>query len=127
MTSKAEWIALAERCAKATGPDRDIERCMCSLIPDGFQMVPFSGFTSSLDAITSLIARELPEVTGIIPLTGGDEAWLWPKSGNPKGWRCNAATPALALCAAFCRAMAETEARRAALDEMVKLSQEMKL
>jgi len=28
MTTKAEWLALAERCAKATGSDRDIERGM---------------------------------------------------------------------------------------------------
>jgi hypothetical protein len=59
--NRDEWTALAERCESTAGPDRDIERCMCRLIPDGFQMVPFSEFTASLDAITALIARELPE------------------------------------------------------------------
>jgi hypothetical protein len=65
-------------------------------------------FTDSLDAITALVERELPGMTGIIPLTSDGEAWLWPRGGNPKGWRCRANTPALALCAAFCRAMAST-------------------
>jgi hypothetical protein len=112
MTSKAEWIALAERCEKATGSDREIDWSIHALsIEWPVHLVPRNPehptFTASLDDMTALIERELPEVTGIIPLTGGDEAWLWPKSGNPKGgWRCNAATPALALCAAFCRAMA---------------------
>ena len=117
MTTKADWIALAERCEKATGPDRDIERCMCSLIPDGFQTIPFSGFTSSLDDITALIERELPS------------AWVWTLGQNihHRTWGCSVNnidddgvpysvcwgaskhTPALALCAAFCRAMAEKE------------------
>jgi hypothetical protein len=132
MTSKAEWLALAERCKKATGSDRETDATLASTLgrrvewhveSGGYkghsnlhpvQLTSWGGeevpsYTASLDAITALIERELPEVTGIIPLTGGDEAWLWPKSGNPKGWRCNAASPALALCAAFCRAMAEKE------------------
>ena len=110
MTSKADWLALAERCEKAMEPDCQLDlQLVSAAIGERWQLgtdtVP--RYTASLDAITALIERELPNVTGIIPLTSGDEAWLWPKNGNPKGWRCNAATPALALCAAFCRAMAE--------------------
>jgi len=126
MTTKAEWIALAERCEGATGPDREIERCICSLIPDGFQTIPFSGFTSSLDAITALIERELPEMRwlcrpdkegGFGNLYTAPEAieqgslktWETIKQESLKEWPCwaYADTPALALCAAFCRAMAE--------------------
>lgn len=107
MTSKAEWLALAERCEGATGSDRDIERCMGSLLPEGFQMIPYFGFTSSLDAITSLIEREMPDagwsahneyydvIEGRIMRRGQDTIMRY------------SATPALALCAAFCRAMAE--------------------
>jgi hypothetical protein len=109
VTTKDEWIALAERCEKATGSDRDIERCMGSLLPEGFQMIPYFGFTGSLDAITTLIERELP-VCGvrlhIIPTFAPTRAVaqiLVPCDNRTDG---DAATPALALCAAFCRAMA---------------------
>jgi len=108
MTTKAEWIALAERCEGATEPDREIERCMCSLIPDGFQTIPFSGFTSSLDAITALIEGELPEMRWLCRTdTLGGFGNLYRRQNPDRSWPCFAFTPALALCAAFCRAMAE--------------------
>jgi hypothetical protein len=117
VVTKEEWLALAERCEKATGPDREIDAALHDAVYGGSEaretfrkwgcgVIWIKPRTSSLDAITALIERKLPSVTGIIPLTSGDEAWLWPKDGSPKGWRCNAATPALALCAAFCRAKA---------------------
>lgn len=120
--TRDEWLELATRCEKATGRDSLLDDAILTALDyrggymgdDGSPEWQKNGsyaisgpITSSLDNVTALIERELPDVTGIIPLTGGDEAWLWPKNGNPKGWRCNAATPALALCAAFCRAMAE--------------------
>jgi hypothetical protein len=113
MTTREQWLALAARCEAATGPDRDIERCMCSMIPDGFQTLPCAGFTSSLDAITALIERELPgwahchiqeKLRGCIGYIHNNRNF----HDTQQRWReCRAATPALALCAAFCRAMAE--------------------
>lgn len=112
------WTELAERCEKATDEDRDIDRCIAAYLPDGFQTYPISGFTSSLDAITALIDRELPA------------AWVWTlgqnihhrtwgvsinnldSDGAPYSvcWGASSHAPALALCAAFCRAMNEKEA-----------------
>ena len=114
MTTSATWLALAGRCEKATGPDRDIERCMAAYIPDGFQTMPNGGFTESLDVITALIERELPGGSWFVgkgrtrleePL-GGARIFADEAGDNCIG-EGEAATPALALCAAFCRAMAE--------------------
>ena len=111
-----DWVRLAERCEQAMGPDRDIERCMCSLIPEGFQTLPNAGFTSSLDAITALIDRELPgwRVRWHTDGDGVHEAFLEDKGDfdaiDARHTETFAASPALALCAAFCRAMNEKEA-----------------
>jgi hypothetical protein len=104
MTTKAQWIALAERCETAMESDRDIERCMGSLLPEGFQMIPYFGFTASIDAITALIERELPGWDwSITKAYEYCEATLW--RYDPV-FRSTAASPALALCAAFCSVMA---------------------
>ena len=131
-----KWVELAERCEQATGPDRDIERCMCFLIPEGFQTLPNAGFTSSLDAITALIERELPGWAWKVGTCSvSDDAWLTPDFNCPMhGDRLKrelgydrmkpgdlldvgidielrpSGRTALALCAAFCRAMNEKEA-----------------
>lgn len=76
----SKWLELAERCEKATGPDREIE-CLIAVeagdVPAGYTrhdaftwicpQPPFMNltyspayFTASLDAITALIERELP-------------------------------------------------------------------
>jgi len=146
MTSKAEWLALAERCEKETGVDREID-CLIAVavndVPAGYMrhdafswtcpQPPFmplayspAYFTYSLDAITALIERELPEMRwlcrpdkegGFGTLYAAPEAieqgslktWETIKQESLKEWPCwaYADTPALALCAAFCRAMAE--------------------
>jgi hypothetical protein len=131
MTSKAEWIDLAERCEKAKGLDRetdgDIAHAAKQFVdylprvperpwlwaefvdPDDWECWEAPEYTASLDAITALIERELPGYSwrllkGQRYITA--ELWL---SGDCDGhlWALDAATPALALCAAFCRAMAE--------------------
>ena len=135
MTSKAEWLALAERCEKATGPDREIDaEIYDALCPQrlgykaGKNIVRVFGgaawlpcFTISLDAITALIERELPEMQWLCrpdKEEGGFAKLCNPRSLKPwetieqeslKTWPCwaYADTPALALCAAFCHAMAE--------------------
>lgn len=79
--------------------------------------------TGSIDAITALIERELPgwawycafiHAPGCLPCNG--DIWRPSTRGaevpsiGPDRFRADAATPALALCAAFCRAMAERTA-----------------
>jgi hypothetical protein len=129
MTSKAEWLALAERCEGATGPDREIDAEIYDATTPhllyageyaGKRAVRRSGgavwlpfFTYSLDDITALIKRELPglgwRIAGQDEHGGKPYAQIrWPIQNQI--WRqeiAHAATPSLALCAAFCRAMAE--------------------
>jgi hypothetical protein len=122
MTTKAEWIALAERCEKATGSDREIDaEIYDALCPQrlgykaGKNIVRMFGgaawlpcCTNSLDAITALIERELPEVRWVCRTdTLGGFGNLYRRRNPDRSWPCFAFTPALALCAAFCRAMAE--------------------
>jgi hypothetical protein len=140
MTSKAEWLALAERCEKATGPDRELAKDFAralglapgNVVAQGYgwreddsgwwlatgedariypKRIAPPPVLSSLDAITALIARELPEAMGnvqfgksVFPASGGYVAQLI--VGEPD-YSAEGRTPALALCAAFCRAMAE--------------------
>jgi hypothetical protein len=123
MTSKAEWLALAERCEKAMEPDREIDWCIHAAILNWpAEIKPRqpgdAEYTASLDAITALIERELPDFhwriqggckkTGWIQMSGDPRAYIKSKAKDYKiGFDGEAATPALALCAAFCRAMAE--------------------
>jgi hypothetical protein len=121
----ARWLALASRCEKATGPDDDIDLALAGdLYPHYVNYDPETwlirngGWTDSLDAITALIERELPGWAYVLD-TRNVATWLAPyarlfrpgeiASGNPPSGK--AATPALSLCAAFCRAMAEKEDR----------------
>lgn len=147
MTAKAEWLALAERCEKATGPDREIDYRMAYGLGwrfDGYHLArdlpclsdeqfanlhnlagqwkrpgvvdwPYPGtnhaepcvWTASLDAITGLIERELPDYDYTFGKTNGGLT-IHAQCGSPE--MTFSATPALALCAAFCRAMAEKAA-----------------
>lgn len=74
-------------------------------------------YTASLDAITALIERELPAAwawtlgQNIHHRTWGVSINNLDDSGAPYSvcWGQSNHTPALALCAAFCRAMAERE------------------
>jgi hypothetical protein len=74
--------------------------------------------TASIDAITSLIEREPGYFSGYMPLgkvTGFSDIVLYRGllglPGSSKAFAGDAATPALALCAAFCRAMHDKGAR----------------
>lgn len=120
--SKETWLALAARCEKAAGPDRDIERCIAAILPDGFQTYPIRGYTCSLDAITALIdaitaliERELPGwywQTQSETYHNKAKALLRSLVGEWIAAAGDAKTPPLALCAAFCRAMAEKEIKK---------------
>lgn len=126
---REEWLVLAERCEKATGPDREIASAIARAIGWTFQKMKgdrheywrkpgateyymrseLPELTNSLDAITSLIERELPHAWSARNGRSGDSATaralLW-IDGTPDR-SGHGATVALALCAAFCRAMAE--------------------
>jgi len=105
MTNKAEWLALAERCEAATGPDKLLDMAIRFAL--GAPVRPWN-YTASLDAITALIERELPEVQWLCRTdTLGGFGNLYRRRNPDRSWPCFAFTPALALCAAFCRAMAE--------------------
>ncbi len=152
MTDRTTWLALAERCETATGPDRIIDGLIYMAMqsnPPAYWEASASGliwawnsppphpagtggrwacpdeFTASLDATTALIERELPGWHGDVevgfPLKGDGiyVARLFSRDcGDDEEWgdvadavEVEAATPALALCAAFCRAMAENGGR----------------
>lgn len=113
---RAEWLALAERCEMATGPNYALEQDIALAGSFGDSALKPPAITASLDAIVNMIERELP-------------GWSW-HAGNTKDGRgygsvvdpeptspsweeqgyvvdSKAATPALALCVAFCLAMSE--------------------
>lgn len=148
-----DWVRLAERCEKATGPDREIDALIWLAFGDAkmrfskasgkwaFFIAPFEDRqvaqlsnvkgceaeaikalgqydflprpTASLDAITALIDRELPGSMRSIRKHPDGEAvaqvWNSQVVGETPRQRC-CASEALALCAAFCRAMNEKEA-----------------
>lgn len=109
------WLALAERCEKATGPDQDVDWCIHAAIidwPARYKPIQPSNpeYTASLDAITALIERDLP---GWRWKAGRAEFHCWatiyggPDEGSVFSAVSIQGCAALALCAAFCRAMAE--------------------
>jgi hypothetical protein len=63
-------------------------------------------YTSSLDAFSTLFILGMPKENGFV---GGYEARLWLKNDLSLGSRGSGSTLALALCAAFCRTMAERD------------------
>ena len=120
MTSKAEWIALAERCEKATAASSVLSKDIVAAMGYSWRGMAYWSddnrttwvgsvdLTYSLDAITALIERELPEVRWVCRTdTLGGFGNLYRRRNPDRSWPCFAFTPALALCAAFCRAMAE--------------------
>ena len=59
-------------------------------------------YTTSLDAALTLVPEGW---TGIIPVSGGDDAWLWQSGGGAgRGVRVSGTTPALALTIAALKA-----------------------
>lgn len=109
MSKREQWLALAERCKKATGPDREIDRCIIAYVPDECVYIGCGGYTGSLDAITGLIEREFPGHWWDTDKTEKASASIWRLENGEMAMSvyCNEChTPALALCAAFCRAKA---------------------
>ena len=124
MTTKEEWLVIAKRCEKATEGDGAIDKAIIAALGYSWRGMDYwdnatttkmlrgsTLYTYSIDAIAGLIERELPNhawsivhrltIPGMKPngqIWTGDERLM--KHGE-------AATPALALCSAFARAMAE--------------------
>lgn len=108
------WLALAERCEKATGPDRMIDAEIHDAVYGGseaWEAVRRWGGgvqwikhrTASVDAITTLIERKLP---GCSYRSGrGEAGTYWAAIGAD--FLMSAASEPLARCAVFCQAMAE--------------------
>ena len=141
-TTREEWLALAERIEKATGPDRGIDAAISIAlgdVPKGFTADKMRGleacflnksgytwgaprYTSSIDTITARIEREFPGHSwAVLRREIGTKAMLDQTPAKDKiaasltlrpvrtAIYADAKTPALALCAVFCRAMAERD------------------
>ena len=118
--NRQAWLDLAERCMNEEGPGKEIEQTLLlasgwehlgiedddawvRIAGDDFEYEP-PRLAYSVDAITALIERELPGSKWAVWTTPqGAYGELYPSRTSP----IRAATPARALCAAFCRAMAE--------------------
>lgn len=121
MTTRDEWLTLAERCEKAEGPDRELDAAlakaavphtngtphilMWSVNPDTGRQIP-NAFTASLDAAVAVVEARF------------GRAWKLEWRSNEAGTSFAFAavsrksghsyvSPALALMAAYCRARAE--------------------
>lgn len=141
MTSASEWNAIAEACEAAEGPSREIDtRIACRLFAEnGFPAAVkdnawiATALTSSLDAITETIKWEFSDPYFCIDRVSRKDGRDWFAMVSGLGWSpkslgmttevfneklcAHARTYVLALCAAFCRAMAvkaENEAKGAA-------------
>ena len=103
MTSPAE---LADRVEGLEGPCRDTDLAICIALDTGRSTDPRNlgapHYTASLDAVKTLV----PDGHGwkVRKWAGGGAAAGCYASGGADNWH-NAATPALALCAAALRAM----------------------
>lgn len=111
----ANWLELAERCEGAALPDLGLDQAVHAAVHGRADPLA-AGYTASLDAIVALIEERLPGRswgTGKPGRRGKAARGTIAKAPGERGVNThhhgNAATPALALCAAFCRAMAEGE------------------
>ena len=125
MTHQPKLVELAERCEAATGPDRKLDMAIVHALsgvlgepwPEatGMRMVEacdsfedsrdtVARYTASLDAAMTLV----PE-GWIWDVTSTGTAWVMEDGGDPQLFG-DAATPALALCAAALRAKEERNA-----------------
>lgn len=107
--TQEQWTALAARCEAATGSDRDTDALIWNAVyAPGSDLPAGAELTASLDAITALIERQLPGCGLVVKsrlATVKTVARLFLRTGMVSSE--DAANPVLALCAAFCRAMAE--------------------
>ena len=114
--------ALIERLKRAQGPDPELDRLLWAAARADREAQPHPAedaayaFTGSLDAIHWLVSTRLPDWSGSVSFTRGvaiQSAGLW--RSEPRA-NCvgTAATPVLALCAAFVQALMTERDGRAA-------------
>lgn len=112
MTTREKWLALADMCAKATGPNFALEQAIGLAAGVSTSLAP--AYTESLDAIVGLIKTTRPtwgwDCAHDMTFQKAPMANVWwtDSTGLHWGGHRSAASPALALCEAFCLAMAET-------------------
>lgn len=133
MTSPATIASLADMIEKLTGPDREVDAEMalalgvvpegafrpCAAVDAGTFATGAYGFwscepyTASVDAAMTLVPTDCVWSAGDWRANGGPpSASVWPPERNrPEGYHgiVQAATPALALCAAALRAILQGE------------------
>lgn len=112
MTHNEQWLTLAMRCEVSKKPDSSIESRIFALVTPRFRD---GRFTHSVEAAISLIETELPDsavLTGkgktrnAEPLYGAVIYDRLYSQGRKELGTGEAESWPLALCAAFCRAMA---------------------
>lgn len=115
MTTRATWLSIAERCEAAKGADREIDAAiMRALSGSREHWHEVAGtfmtddtcphVTASIDAITALIERELPDS---LPMSRKTSAMSYDAVLQPASrWVVTARTEPLARAAALARAMA---------------------
>lgn len=111
-----QWLELARLCAEASESRMYIDEVIWLALDAGVDLDHAERkapkVTSSIDAITALIEQELPKAAWctVRPLDDRKPSSKIQRRGETGFdiWvETEAATPALALCAAFCRAMSE--------------------
>lgn len=124
--TKDELVKLAARCEAASGPDRELDREIAISVGHPWDYVADWGlrgherptafpYTASIDAAMTLVPEECWEVGVRATLGGKGFAYISaPRAEKNAGhihYGANAATPALALCAAALRATTTGEAK----------------
>lgn len=123
MADRDTLLSLAERCEKAEGRDRELDRAIwraavnrsgfvCPDERDGHPNVPswIKLYTASIDAALSLVP-EGHRTRIAINEDGEGAAWVYNRlSDPPTDFADYCATPALAVCAAVLRAHAALNA-----------------
>ena len=136
MTKAEQFEALALRCEQATGPDRELDAAIWLLCVPGATRMQWSyvhiatertceidetrdasgkliivpTYSASLDAALTLVPDGHASAVGTMAFKDSDKL-PWATYWTPQGWpySTEAATPALALCAAALRARAQME------------------
>lgn len=123
-----DLLELAERCEKATGPDRSFDEAIAEqrepglfcrdghgrlrknlhgtvLMPQ-WDLWQAPNYTSSLDAAVMLVPEGYSYTAGYwtFKRAGRASVWIVAENETREVWTVDAATPALALCAAALRA-----------------------
>lgn len=121
--NRATWSSLALRCEEADGPDHDLDLALANAIyprpPVNYDpelwLIRHGGIVDSIDAIVALIEQEFPDnafMAGKGKVRAEDTPYgaiIFDRlmgNGRQAIGTGEAATWPLALCAAFCVAMA---------------------